>query len=279
MLPIPSSRLETYAARHVAKRKADQTASASSEQTEEKTNHDDNNVHTKQAYQSLLDTPIRNAWLYTLYLSPANEPLLRKLYLNPVSRASIIQKTILSQLRRAARSEIAKTTITATPTKRKWSIQFGGGGDDDNDDEQGGSGGFLLHDILTWAAVGGQPTIDPALIYDEARNAFAALEGALTLLPSSPSNVSWFFNTPKPTLFDAAVFSYTYLILSTLSPEDEDEDPKFGQHQHQHQKTPWRDDTLRRILLDECPLLRKHASRVIDEYWGDVPGLRALSSW
>lgn len=234
LLPIPSSRLATYAAGHNKNKTSPE---------------EDTNQRQQQAYQALLNTPIRSAWLYTLYLASANEPLLRALYLRPVSRSFLVQRTILSQLRHAARAEIAKTTSTpSTPHKSpSWSISLGG-------EEEGTS---FLRDLVTWAAIGGQPTLDPELIYAQAQVAFEAFEAAL-----SSSSSSWFFNAPRPTLFDAAVFSYTYLLLApaTSSPDGDN-----GQ---------WGDDTLRRIVRDKCPRLVAHARRVLDEYWADVEGVR-----
>lgn len=257
LLPIPSSRLLTYASRHSTTTTTDKTKNSPEDPNEDGT---ENNAHPQkqQAYQSLLDTPIRNAWLYTLYLSPANEPLLRQLYLRPVSRSSMIQQTILSQLRRAARAEIAKTTNTPTPTSpppKSWSISFFGGGDE----QDGGSGSTLLRDLLTWAAVGRQPSIDPELIYAEAKAAFEALEAALPSSLPPPSSSSWFFDARQPTLFDAAVFSYTYLLLAPSDSEAE---------------VQWGDDILRQTVRENCPKIVAHARRIIREYWADVEGVR-----
>ncbi|KAI0811388.1 hypothetical protein GGR55DRAFT_99428 [Xylaria sp. FL0064] len=63
-----------------------------------------------EAYESLLDHRIRNAWLYTLYLSPANANLLDRLYIEPVTSSRPVRATILYQLRRAAELEIFKST-------------------------------------------------------------------------------------------------------------------------------------------------------------------------
>ncbi|KAI1362129.1 hypothetical protein F5Y08DRAFT_284082 [Xylaria arbuscula] len=69
------------------------------------------NLGTKiDAYESLLDHRIRNAWLYTLYLSPANTALLTQLYVAPTTSSSPVRATILYQLRHAAESEILKST-------------------------------------------------------------------------------------------------------------------------------------------------------------------------
>lgn len=108
--------------------------------------------------------------------------------------------------------------------------------------------------MLTWILARKQ-VLDPVQIYDEARRAFAALE---TLLGES-GNEEWFFGAETPSLFDAAVFSYTYLIL-----HDE-------QYNHQasgeSEVLSWRDDTLRRILVDECPRLVAHVRRIRSRCW------------
>ncbi|KAH8881613.1 hypothetical protein GQ53DRAFT_496258 [Thozetella sp. PMI_491] len=67
--------------------------------------------HLRQdAYQSLLDGPVRKLYLYTLYIEPASTELLRQLYITPTSSAFPIQVALLRQLRRAAEAEILKST-------------------------------------------------------------------------------------------------------------------------------------------------------------------------
>ncbi|KAG8677177.1 hypothetical protein FPOAC2_03296 [Fusarium poae] len=64
-----------------------------------------------EAYQALLTQNIRPAWLYALYLLPANTSLLKSLYLP----SSILLRAPLHQtLRAAATAEILKTTRRAT---------------------------------------------------------------------------------------------------------------------------------------------------------------------
>ncbi|QPC68656.1 hypothetical protein HYE67_010887 [Fusarium culmorum] len=64
-----------------------------------------------EAYQALLTQNIRPAWLYALYLLPANAPLLKSLYLP----SSILLRAPLHQtLHAAATAEILKTTRRAT---------------------------------------------------------------------------------------------------------------------------------------------------------------------
>ncbi|KAF7522668.1 hypothetical protein G7054_g12059 [Neopestalotiopsis clavispora] len=90
-VPVPSNKLERYALDHGAQIVPD--------------------VDTLrlEAYQSLLDHRIRNAWLYTLYLSPANSQLLSELYIAPVSATGLVQMTVRYQVQRAAEAEILQS--------------------------------------------------------------------------------------------------------------------------------------------------------------------------
>ncbi|KAI0856421.1 hypothetical protein F4860DRAFT_403147 [Xylaria cubensis] len=63
-----------------------------------------------EAYQSLLDHRIRNTWLYTLYLSPANADLLSHLYITPTTSSQPVRARIRYQLRHAAELEILRST-------------------------------------------------------------------------------------------------------------------------------------------------------------------------
>ncbi|KAK3370266.1 hypothetical protein B0H63DRAFT_486621 [Podospora didyma] len=91
--PIPASRLQRYALDHGSRPPPP-------------------NAKTLRldAYQALLDVPIRNAWLHTLYLEPENSPLLEKLYVTWASSSGWVQGTIRHQLGRAAEGEILKTS-------------------------------------------------------------------------------------------------------------------------------------------------------------------------
>ncbi|KAI9759781.1 MAG: hypothetical protein M4579_002080 [Chaenotheca gracillima] len=62
------------------------------------------------AYISLLDHRIRNAWLYNLYLEPTNASVMRRLYIDPCSSSPVVTAAIAHQLRTAAEAEIAKAT-------------------------------------------------------------------------------------------------------------------------------------------------------------------------
>lgn len=230
----------------------------------------------RQAYQSLLDGPLRTAWLYSLYLAPGNEPLLRRWYVDPASRSQLVRDALLRRVRAGAREEVAKSAEGTSVDRKKR------------------SGGWRISgnvgDLLSWA-LSGTPTIDPERIYADARRALGALE---TLLyagaegeadqPGDGSNSGWFFDAPHPTLFDTAVFSYIYLILNGARASSEGgggggegaggsgKKQGGGGQQQQQQKSgeeAWGDDTLRRIVL-ECPRLVAHTLRIVDSYWRDL---------
>ena len=63
-----------------------------------------------EAYQALLDGPIRKAYLHALYLEPSSTSLLTDLYIRPTTSATPVQAALLRQLRRAAEAEILKAT-------------------------------------------------------------------------------------------------------------------------------------------------------------------------
>ncbi|CZR53245.1 related to mitochondrial outer membrane protein (Sam35) [Phialocephala subalpina] len=64
-----------------------------------------------EAYQSLLDHRIRNAWLYTLYLEPLNfSAVAYPLYVFPNSSNPLVRASIAYQLRIAAEAELLKHT-------------------------------------------------------------------------------------------------------------------------------------------------------------------------
>ncbi|KAI0474505.1 putative mitochondrial outer membrane protein [Xylaria cf. heliscus] len=90
--PIPSNKLEQYALDN-AKYKLPEDIGPRLE-----------------AYQSLLDHRIRNAWLYTLYLSPIDTELLARLYITPATSSPPVRATIAYQLRHAAELEILRST-------------------------------------------------------------------------------------------------------------------------------------------------------------------------
>ncbi|KAG8158406.1 hypothetical protein KVR01_011528 [Diaporthe batatas] len=264
--PIPSSRLEAYAAQHGALPPATVTDQAPTPQLQSQ-------ARRRQAYQSLLDGALRTAWLYSLYLSPPNEPLLRRWYVDPASRSQLVRDALLRRVRAVAREEVAKSaegtaSVDGGKGGGRWSISGNVG------------------DLLSWALAGSSPAVDPARIYADARRALGALE---TLLYAGAegeadnkepggggsSSSGWFFGAPHPTLFDTAVFSYIYLILNGARASSgggrgkEQGAGGEGQQQRDDGGEAWGDDTLRRIVL-ECPRLVAHTRRIVDSYWGDL---------
>jgi len=62
------------------------------------------------AYQALIDVPIRNAWLQALYLDPAHRELLDRFYITPASSSTFVRRALRRQLHQAAEREILKTS-------------------------------------------------------------------------------------------------------------------------------------------------------------------------
>ncbi|KAK0614067.1 hypothetical protein B0T14DRAFT_527580 [Immersiella caudata] len=155
--PIPAGKLHTYALKH--------GTSPPSEPT----------TLRLEAYHSLLDLPIRNAWLHALYLDPAHTDLLEVFYTSPASSSPWIRDALRRQLRRAAEAEILKT------------------------------GSYLS------AAAAGTAVVDQEQVYTAAREALESLAALL-----AESETGWFFGEQAPTLFDAGVFAFTYLMVKYM---------------------------------------------------------------
>ncbi|KAK2034708.1 hypothetical protein LX32DRAFT_578803 [Colletotrichum zoysiae] len=65
------------------------------------------------AYQALLDTRVRTAWLHALYLAPGNAALLSRLYVRPASRNPLVRLALAHQVRSAAEAEVLRSTRAA----------------------------------------------------------------------------------------------------------------------------------------------------------------------
>ncbi|KAL8942879.1 MAG: hypothetical protein Q9216_001422 [Gyalolechia sp. 2 TL-2023] len=64
-----------------------------------------------EAYMSLLDRPIRNAWLHTMYLTPCNfDAVARALYITPETSSYLAQISLAKTLQSAALGEIIKNS-------------------------------------------------------------------------------------------------------------------------------------------------------------------------
>lgn len=91
--PIPANRIRKWA--------MSQSGTASGEDPEWTPRH--------EAFQSLIDLPIRRAWLYHLYVLKANIKVVKNLYIYPSSSNPLVQNFSLYQLQQAAMDELKKT--------------------------------------------------------------------------------------------------------------------------------------------------------------------------
>lgn len=65
---------------------------------------------TLDAYTSLIDQNIRNAWLYHMYLCPGNfDSVAKRLYVETASSNPLVQKTLAHQLQTAAQDQLLRT--------------------------------------------------------------------------------------------------------------------------------------------------------------------------
>ncbi|AEO55931.1 hypothetical protein MYCTH_2142789 [Thermothelomyces thermophilus ATCC 42464] len=143
-----------------------------------------------QAYLALITHSLRNAWLCALYLDPTHDALLRRLYVDPASSSRAVRAALLHQLRRAAAEQVATASS--------------GGGK-----------------IVSLAPVDSADGIDEEAVYRSARDALDALASLLR-----ESETAWFFGTERPGSFDAALFSYTHLMVEYMSEEEDTESAK-----------------------------------------------------
>ncbi|KXX73881.1 Metaxin-1 [Madurella mycetomatis] len=143
-----------------------------------------------QAYLSLVNLHLRNAWLHALYLDPTYAPLLHRLYIAPASSSRGVQATLAWQLRKAAAEQIVSSS---------------------------GSG-----KIISRAGVTSADAVDEEGVYAAAEEALAALAGLLAESKDAKGvEEGWFFGAEGPTWFDAAVFSYTHLMMGFMDGERE----------------------------------------------------------
>jgi metaxin len=61
------------------------------------------------AYSSLLDHRVRNAWLFTLYIDNSNfTSVAKRLYIDPTTSSTLVRLALMHQLKNAARDELLK---------------------------------------------------------------------------------------------------------------------------------------------------------------------------
>ncbi|KEZ38588.1 Uncharacterized protein SAPIO_CDS10579 [Scedosporium apiospermum] len=152
-----------------------------------------------ETYLSLLDSALRPAYLYALYLSKSNAPLLASLYLDS-SLPRPVRASITHTLRTAAEEEIL------TSTRRQ--------------------------------------ALDPPYIYAEAEAALVALRDVL-----EASETEWFFGEKETTVFDAAVFAYTNVLLD--------------------ERLAWGDARLTEVVR-AFEALVAHRERILGRYWPEL---------
>ncbi|KAL2057285.1 hypothetical protein ABVK25_002338 [Lepraria finkii] len=121
--PVPSNRIQRWTRDTIAKRKGISNASGLSRQQsehgaapaesrkskEEDIAPGDPSDMRYEAYVSLLDHRIRNAYLYSLYLSPPNfDSIAFPLYIAPSTTNTLVRVILSHQLRAAAETELLK---------------------------------------------------------------------------------------------------------------------------------------------------------------------------
>ena len=71
-----------------------------------------NSAMQEEAYLSLIDNSIRNAWLFHMYLNEENfHAIAYRLYIEKTSRNPIVQATLTQQLKAAAKAELLKQSM------------------------------------------------------------------------------------------------------------------------------------------------------------------------
>ncbi|CAK7273289.1 hypothetical protein SEPCBS119000_005578 [Sporothrix epigloea] len=167
------------------------------------------------AYQSLLDSSLRRAWLHAVYLDEPRDrqgkkgpPMAVRLYAHAASASTLVRMALARQLYTAAAAEVWGSQQNLSRATPKATAQ----------------------------------------IYRDAESALAALATVL-------GGDEFFFGSAEPTLFDAAVFSYTHLLL-------EDADDNDGAAP----RLPWQNCVLPDMVRAH-PQLVQHRDRIVAKYW------------
>ncbi|KIH88547.1 mitochondrial outer membrane protein [Sporothrix brasiliensis 5110] len=192
------------------------------------------------AYQALLDTSLRRAWLHAVYLDEtapstsstpstpkkaSGQSIAARLYAHAASTSPLIRCALAGQLRTAAAAEV-------------------------------------------WGSSSGAQAVTASATAQLYRDAEAALAALSTLLAGEDANEEadgrYFFGSREPTLFDAAVFSYTHLLL-----EDDDDNDQSGRRP----RFRWHNRVLPDMVRAH-PRLVEHRDRIVARYWPkqDVDG-------
>ncbi|KAL2264728.1 hypothetical protein VTJ83DRAFT_7238 [Remersonia thermophila] len=196
--PIPASKLLAYAQSHANPAKSSHPA----------TSGDRLFPSRARAYVALVSNHLRSAWLCALYLDPARAGLLDALYLRPASSSAAVRAALRRQLRKAAGEQILDSAPAAGALRSR-------PGERERERERAEQGKGAPSWDWAWQEDG--TAIDPRAVYASAREAMAALASLL-----AESKTEWFFDAEAPSEFDAAVFSYTHLMMQYMSDGEEE---------------------------------------------------------
>ncbi|EPE10196.1 dash complex subunit dad4 [Ophiostoma piceae UAMH 11346] len=179
------------------------------------------------AYQALLDTSLRRAWLHAVYLDDDNSSqatVASRLYADAASSSMFVRASLTGQLQAAAAAEVWGAS-TATPTA------------------------FAVAHIYKDAAV--------------------ALSAVQSVLEENDDDAPFLFNRKEPTILDAAVFSYTHLLL-----EDDDQ----ADNANASKRFRWHNSELSNLVRGH-PLLVQHRDTIADRYWGAAKTAQPTSTF
>ncbi len=63
----------------------------------------------------MIDTAIRPAWLHSLYLSPRNAHIVKKLYIKPTTSSWLVQRSVEHSLTTAAHEQLVSSSRNGVP--------------------------------------------------------------------------------------------------------------------------------------------------------------------
>lgn len=187
------------------------------------------------AYQALLDTSLRRAWLHAVYLDDDDDDdgdghsttaIATRLYAHAASASPLVRSVLAHQLRAAAAAEVWGATRRGSSRQPT---------------------AAAMDQLYTDAEV--------------ALSALATLLGENDGLDGEDGDGNhYFFNRREPTVFDAAVFSYTHLLL-------EDANADTAASAGQQDRFYWQSRRRLPDLVRAQPRLVQHRARIVARYW------------
>jgi metaxin len=160
---------------------------------------------------------------------------LHKLYIAPASSSGGVQAALAWQLRRAAAEQIVTSSSS--------------------------SNGKLV-------SSGGADAVDEESVYAAAGEALEALAALLAGgTRGKEGEDRWFFGVERPTWFDAAVFSYTHLMMEFMGGDDEEEEE--APPLQQGAKTKIKAKTTLGAMVRDAGTgeLARHRRRMLETAW------------